>query len=94
MFLVGVMVSAPMVIWGTLLQRRVPPDLLGRASSLDLFVSLLLVPVSMAVAGPAAEAVGVREVFLVAAAVSVVVAVLAVVGARMPSDELAHPLDA
>lgn len=94
MFLVGVMVSAPMVIWGTLLQRRVPPELLGRASSLDFFVSLLLVPVSMAVAGPAAEAVGVREVFLVAAAVPVVVAVLAVVGARMPSDELAHPLDA
>ncbi len=94
MFVVGVLVSAPMVIWGTLLQRRVPPELLGRASSLDFFVSLLLVPVSMALAGPAAESVGVREVFLVAAAVPLVVAVVAIVWARMPADEVAHPLDA
>lgn len=33
MFAVGVLMSAPMVPWGTLLQRRVPPELLGRASS-------------------------------------------------------------
>jgi hypothetical protein len=39
------------VIWGTLLQRRVPPHLLGRVSSLDFFVSLALMPVSMALAG-------------------------------------------
>ncbi|MCR4511958.1 MFS transporter [Aeromicrobium sp. 50.2.37] len=92
MFVVGVFLSAPMVIWGTLLQRRVPADLLGRASSLDFFVSLLLVPVSMAVAGPAAEWIGLREVFLVAAFVPIVVAVVAIVGARMPADELEHPL--
>jgi MFS family permease len=94
LFLVGALLSAPMVIWGTLLQRRVPPELLGRASSLDFFVSLLLVPVSVAVAGPAAEAVGVREVFLVAAAVPLVVAAVAIVAARMPRDEIAHPLGA
>ncbi len=92
LFVVGVLLSAPMVIWGTLLQRRVPPDLLGRASSLDFFVSLLLVPASVALAGPAGELVGVREVFLVASVVPVVVAVLAVVWARMPADEVAHPL--
>jgi chorismate-pyruvate lyase len=72
----------------------VPPELLGRASSLDFFVSLLLVPGSMALAGPAAESVGVREVFLVASAVPLVVAVVAIVWARMPADEVAHPLDA
>jgi hypothetical protein len=31
----------------------VPPHLLGRVSSLDFFVSLALMPVSMALAGPA-----------------------------------------
>ncbi|MCX6407824.1 MAG: MFS transporter [Propionibacteriales bacterium] len=92
LFVVGVLLSAPMVIWGTLLQRRVPPELLGRASSLDFFVSLLLVPASVALAGPAGELVGVREVFLVASVVPVVVAVLAIVWARMPADEVAHPL--
>jgi len=39
-----------MVIWGTLLQRRVPAAMLGRVSSLDFFVSLALMPVSMAIA--------------------------------------------
>lgn len=92
LFAVGVLISAPMVIWGTLLQRRVPPDLLGRASSLDFFVSLLLVPVSVAVAGPTAELVGVREVFLVAAGVPLALSAVAIVWARMPADEIAHPL--
>ena len=35
-FMVGAAFSAPMVIWGTLLQRRVPPHLLGRVASLDI----------------------------------------------------------
>jgi MFS family permease len=48
----GALFSAPMVVWGTLLQRRVPAELVGRVSSLDFFVSLSLMPVSMALAGP------------------------------------------
>ena len=92
-FVVGMLMSAPMVLWGTLLQRRVPPELLGRASSLDFFVSLLFMPVSMALAGPASEVVGLRTVFVVAAVVPVVVAMVAIVWARMPADEIAHPLD-
>jgi MFS family permease len=40
-FVVGFTFSGATVIWGTLLQRRVPPELLGRVSSLDFFVSLL-----------------------------------------------------
>ena len=58
-FVVGVCFSAPMVIWGTLLQRRVPPHMLGRVSSLDFFVSLAFMPVSMAIAGPVSELIGV-----------------------------------
>lgn len=85
--------SAPMVIWGTLLQRRVPPQMLGRASSLDFFVSLLFMPVSMAVAGPVGELVGVRTVFVVAAVIPLAVAALAITWARMPADEIAHPLE-
>ena len=81
-----------MVIWGTLLQRRVPPDLLGRVSSLDFFVSVSLMPVSMALAGPVAEAIGLRTTFTVAGLAPVVFAVVAVVWAKLPQDELAHPL--
>lgn len=93
-FAVGVTMQAAMVIWGTLLQRRVPPHLLGRVSSLDFFVSLALMPVSMAIAGPVGEWIGVPTTFVLAGAVPVFLAVGAIVGWRLPADELAHPLDA
>ncbi len=92
LFIFGATGSVGMVIWGTLLQRRVPPHLLGRVSSLDFFVSLALMPVSMALAGPAAEVLPVWLIFLVAGTVCPVMAVVAMVVARMPADELAHPL--
>ena len=89
----GATFQAGMVIWGTLLQRRVPPALLGRVSSLDFFVSLSFMPLSMALAGTVGELVGLTTVFLVAGLGPVVLAVVAVVAARMPADEIAHPLD-
>ena len=92
LFVFGATGSVGMVIWGTLLQRRVPPHLLGRISSLDFFVSLALMPVSMALAGPAAEVLPLWVIFLVAGTVCPVMAVVAMAVARMPADELAHPL--
>ncbi|BCW69309.1 MFS transporter [Arthrobacter sp. NicSoilB8] len=92
LFVFGATGGVGMVIWGTLLQRRVPPHLLGRVSSLDFFVSLALMPVSMALAGPAAEVVPLWLIFLVAGTVCPVMAVVALAAARMPADELAHPL--
>ncbi len=92
-FVMGAAFSAPMVIWGTLLQRRVPPALLGRVASLDFFVSVSLMPVSMALAGPVADLIGLQATFAVAGIVPIVVAVVATLWARLPQDELAHPLD-
>jgi MFS family permease len=93
LFVVGATYSAAMVIWGTLLQRRVPEGLRGRVSSLDFFVSLALMPVSMAIAGPAGAAFGLAAVFLVAGIVPGFLAAAAIVGPRLDRDELAHPLD-
>ena len=92
-FLVGALFNAPQVVWGTLLQRRVPPALLGRVSSLDFFVSLSFMPVSMALAGPASAVVGLTPVFLVAGLGPVVVGAVALALGRLGPDELAHPLD-
>jgi MFS family permease len=92
-FVVGICFSAPMVVWGTLLQRRVPPHMLGRVSSLDFFVSLVFMPVSMAVAGPVSGGIGLGLTFAVAGLVPTAFAVLAIVLAKMPKDELANPLD-
>ncbi|ALV41143.1 MFS transporter [Pseudarthrobacter sulfonivorans] len=93
MFVWGATGSVGMVIWGTLLQRRVPSHLLGRVSSLDFFVSLALMPISMALAGPAAAVFPIWAIFLAAGVVCPVLAVIAMIAARMPADELAHPLD-
>ena len=93
LFVVGATYSAAMVIWGTLLQRRVPEGLRGRVSSLDFFVSLALMPVSMAIAGPAGAVFGIAAVFVVAGIVPGFLAVAAIVIPRLDRDELTHPLD-
>ncbi|WP_433801392.1 MFS transporter [Actinomycetospora sp. CA-084318] len=91
---VGVLFNAPQVVWGTLLQRRVPRALLGRVSSLDFFVSLAFMPVSMALAGPLSGAVGLTPVFLVAGLAPVLIGAVALLVGRLGPDELAHPMDA
>ena len=89
----GATFQAGVVIWGTLLQRRVPWAMLGRISSLDFFISISLMPLSMAVAGPVSELIGLTATFLVAGLAPAALAVVAIVAAGMPADEIAHPLD-
>ncbi|WP_243635420.1 MFS transporter [Tsukamurella pulmonis] len=91
-FVLGVLFEAPVVIWGTLLQRRVPRRLLGRVSSLDFFVSLVFMPLSFALAGPVSQAIGLTATFALAALIPIPLAVVAILAARMPQDELEHPL--
>jgi MFS transporter, DHA3 family, tetracycline resistance protein len=91
-FVIGVTDGAAMVIWGTLLQRRVPTHMLGRVSSLDFFVSLVFMPVSFAIVGPLSKVVPIQTIFLVAGVVPVLLAAVAVTAARMPRDEIANPL--
>lgn len=90
----GITGAIGQVIWGTLLQRRVPHRMLGRVSSLDFFVSLALMPVSMALAGPLATIIPMWSIFLIAAVVSPVVAAAAWWCGKLWQDEIAHPLDA
>jgi MFS family permease len=91
-FVVAATSGAAGVVWGTLLQRRVRNELRGRVSSLDWFVSLALMPVSMALAGPAAELLGRSAVFVAAGVAPAVVGLVVLYGLRLPRDELAHPL--
>jgi DHA3 family tetracycline resistance protein-like MFS transporter len=91
-FVIGFTDGAGMVIWGTLLQRRVPTEMLGRVSSLDFFVSLAFMPVSFAIVGPLSKVVSMQTIFLVAGIAPVLLAAVAMYAARMRQDELAHPL--
>ena len=92
LFLVGFGFSYGNVIWGTLLQRRVPRHLLGRVSSLDFFVSLALMPLSMALAGPLAQVLPLQTIFIAAGILPLLFGMVAIFAARMPQDEIAHPL--
>ena len=56
--------TAAMVVWGTLLARLVPAHLQGRVRSLDWLLSTALLPVSFAVTGPIAGAVGARATLI------------------------------
>ncbi|MFJ2621293.1 MFS transporter [Glutamicibacter sp. NPDC087344] len=89
----GVTDAAGMVIWGTLLQRRVPKHLLGRISSLDFFVSLALMPISMAVAGPLSQVMSLQAIFIIAGVASPIFGVIAWKAGKFAKDEVAHPLD-
>ncbi|MGC5169368.1 MFS transporter [Micromonospora sp. DT81.3] len=91
-FLIGFGFSYGNVIWGTLLQRRVPRHMLGRVSSLDFFVSLALMPLSMALAGPLSEVLSIQTIFIAAGILPLLFGIIAIFAARMPRDEIAHPL--
>ena len=92
-FIMGILFDGPMVLWGTLLQRRVPPALLGRIASLDFFVSIAVMPVSMAIAAPVGQSLGLTTTFIVAGLLPVPLAVGCYVAARLWRDETTHPLD-
>lgn len=55
--LTGGMSATALVIWGTLMHRLVPKELLGRVSSFDWLMSISLVPLSFALTGPVAAAI-------------------------------------
>ncbi|MBX4171087.1 MFS transporter [Rhodococcus sp. DMU2021] len=92
-FVIGFADAAGMVLWGTLLQRRVPLGMIGRVASLDFFVSLALMPVSIAVTGPLSTVVPRWVLFTVAGVAPLVLMLIALVAGRMFADEIANPLD-
>lgn len=64
-------------LWGTVVQSRIPEDVLSRVSSWDWLISLVINPAGLALAGPVAAAFGIRTALVVAALVIAVPNVLA-----------------
>jgi MFS family permease len=69
--------AAGTIVWATIKQRHVPGALLGRVSSLDWLVSIALLPLSFALTGPVAAAVGVRTTLVGAALIGAAVTLAA-----------------
>ena len=81
------------IIWVTMIHRHVPAELLGRVSALDWLVSIGLLPVSFALAGPLADAFGVETTLIGAGILATIFALvfLAVPGLRDPERWDAAP---
>jgi MFS family permease len=60
----GALEAVGALTWGTLMQTLVPGRLLGRVASVDMMISIGFVPLSFALAGPLAEALGTRAVLV------------------------------
>jgi len=65
--------TAGTIVWATLKQRHVPRRMLGRVSSLDWLISIGLLPVSFALTGPVASALGSRGALVAAGIVGAIV---------------------
>lgn len=78
----GVVISN--AFWDTMLQQHIPQSVLGRVSSYDWMVSLVLQPIAYAAVGPMSESIGLTQTLLIAAGIGIVanVGVLAVPGVR------------
>jgi hypothetical protein len=65
--------TAGTIVWATMKQRHVPGAMLGRVSSLDWLISIGLLPLSFALTGPVAAAIGTRGTLVAAGVVGAVV---------------------
>jgi hypothetical protein len=66
-FVMAALLTIGQIIWATLQHRLVPGNLLGRVSSFDWLLSTSLLPLSLALTGPTAEALGAATTTLWAA---------------------------
>lgn len=77
------------VLWYPIMQEIVPPELLGRASSVDWLVSLSLSPLGILVSGALAGVIGTRVTMLIGGCIAVALCgFLFVPGVRDPERHL------
>jgi MFS family permease len=85
--------TAGTIVWITTKQRLVPGRLLGRVSSLDWFVSVGLLPLSFALTGPVAGAIGAQATLVAAGIVGGLVTLSFLFLPGMRAVEVDHPMD-
>jgi MFS family permease len=74
-FVYGVGISTGSLVWTNTLQEMVPPERLGRVSSIDALGSFVFLPLGFAFAGLLTERIGPADVFVVGGTLVVLLAV-------------------
>ncbi|HEY5144706.1 MAG TPA: MFS transporter [Solirubrobacteraceae bacterium] len=95
----GALMTIGLVIWGTLMQTRVPGAMRGRVHSVEWFTSIGLVPLSFALTGPVSSVLGVDTTLIIAGVAPAISTLLLFVVFRMrreerPLSDAGAPLDA
>lgn len=85
LFIYGAMIGAGMVIWGAVLQEHVPLVMLGRVASLDFFISIAFMPLSIATTGLLAHQLGTHTLFLAAGLGPLAISISLLVTGRLRS---------
>ncbi len=83
-------------VWDTTMQRRLPPEVLSRASAYDWFGSMVLLPIGFAIEGTVASLLGVAGALWLGASwlALTIAAVLAIPSVRRMSNLTAEPVAA
>jgi MFS family permease len=95
-FVAGLGLALGQAIWGTMMHRLVPRELLGRVTSLDWLLSTSLMPVSMIAVGFLGDGIGARTTLVLAGVIGGTLTLLALLtpGLRDPerdSDAFGEP---
>jgi MFS family permease len=82
-------ITVLIVVWFTLLQRLVAPEILGRVSSLDWMISIAGAPLSFAIVGPLASTIGADRTLEIAGVLGAIatIAFMFIPGARDPERD-------
>ena len=62
--------------WTNLMQEIVPPEKMGRVSSVDTLGSFVLLPIGFALTGLLIDKIGVRTVFIAAGTLTAIISLL------------------
>ena len=73
----GLGLGVNQVIWATLMQERIPEDKLGRVSSIDMLLSLALLPIGYVPTGILTDRIGPVWVFAISGVICVISSMLA-----------------
>jgi MFS family permease len=76
-FVYGLTFSAIALVWTNTLQEMVPPEMLGRVSSIDALGSFVLMPIGFALAGWLTDKIGPVQVFVIGGCGTITMAALA-----------------
>ncbi len=83
----GAGIAAGAIVWTTIVQRRVPAELLGRVGAVDWLASFALAPLSLLLVGPLTAAIGVRDSLLATGLAGAGFAVLLAAAYKAPLSE-------